>query len=109
MRFGVVYDREEPVGILAQGRKDYRFRYISSYLRKKDAPPVSLTLRKQGGTFKSPHLFAFFYGLLAEGVQKERQCRALKLDEEDFLGRLIKTSKYDCIGAVSVRAKGDRP
>ena len=108
MRFGVVYDREEPVGILAQGRRDYRFRYIPSYLRKKDALPVSLTLRKSGKTFKSPQLFSFFYGLLAEGVQKERQCRELKLDEKDFLGRLILTSKYDCIGSISVRAKGDR-
>jgi HipA-like protein len=47
-------------------------------------------------------LFPYFFGLLAEGIQKDTQCRMLKLDENDHFGRLIKTAHSDTIGDVTV-------
>ena len=41
-------------------------------------------------------------GLLAEGAQKERQCRELRIDERDLFTRLLETSAYGAIGAVYV-------
>ena len=42
--------------------------------------------------------------LLAEGAQKERQCRELHIDENDHFTRLLETSAYGAIGAVYVKA-----
>ena len=105
MRFGVVYYRDKAAGLLAQGKNGYFFRYTPEYLRDETSPAVSLTLPKKAGTQFSSYLFSFFYGLLTEGVQKYQQCRALKLDEKDFLGRLIATSCNGAIGAVYVGPK----
>lgn len=102
-RSGNVYRR----GVLA-GRIDeqpgggYRFAYDGEYLASADAKPVSLTLPLRREPFESPTLFPFFYGLLAEGILKDTQCRKLKLDENDHFGRLIKTADSDAIGAVTV-------
>ena len=41
-------------------------------------------------------------GLLAEGAQKERQCRKLHIDENDHFTRLLETSACGAIGAVYV-------
>ena len=49
-------------------------------------------------------LFPFFFGLLAEGAQKDRQCRELRIDENDHFTRLLETSAYGAIGAVYVKA-----
>jgi len=45
----------------------------------------------------------FFYGMLAEGINKDIQCRLLKIDEEDDFTRLIKTAGEDTIGAITVK------
>jgi serine/threonine-protein kinase HipA len=49
-------------------------------------------------------LFAFFQGLLAEGINKDIQCRLLKIDENDDFLRLLQTAGNDTIGAVTVKA-----
>lgn len=107
IRATAVYFRNEPVGILAQGRTGYFFRYTRAYLRNKTMPAIAITLPKQNKTFHSTVFFPFFFGLLTEGVQKATQCRLMKIDEQDYLTRLAKTSKYGVIGAVHVEERGD--
>ena len=102
MRCGVVYYRDRVAGKLVEDEKGYEFSYADAYLADSAMPSVSLTLPKRAEPYRSEHLFAFFYGLLAEGVQKAIQCRYLHLDEEDDFGRLLATSRNDCIGAVYV-------
>ena len=102
-RSGKVYRH----GVLAgriEDRPDggYRFTYDAGYLASDAAKPVSLTLPLRRAPFESSTLFPFFYGLLAEGILKDTQCRKLKLDENDHFGRLLKTTDYDTIGAVTV-------
>lgn len=102
MREGTVYYRDRAAGLLRETEDGYEFVYDGAYLSDSSLPSVSLTLPKRTEPYRSPHLFAFFYGLLAEGVQKDIQCRYLRIDENDDFGRLLATSRYDCIGAVHV-------
>ena len=102
-RSGKVYCR----GILAgriEERADggCRFSYEAGYLASDNAKAVSLSLPLRREAFESPSLFSFFYGLLAEGILKDTQCRKLKLDENDHFGRLLKTTACDTIGDVTV-------
>jgi serine/threonine-protein kinase HipA len=85
----------------------YRFFYDPDYLASADAKPVSLTLPLGRESFASPCLFPFFYGLLAEGILKDIQCRKLKLDENDHFGRLLQTAESDTIGDVTVVAEAE--
>jgi HipA-like protein len=101
-RRGKVYYREHLAGSLEETANGYRFTYDSAYLSDSAQPAISLTLPKQKEPFDAPVLFPFFFGLLAEGVQKEIQCRFLKIDEADDFGRLIRTASQDTIGAVTV-------
>lgn len=95
------------VGILRrsvypEGVEEYSFRYDAAYLQT-NLPAISLTLPKQAAAFVSPVLFSFFYGLLAEGVAKQLQCRELRIDENDHFTRLLRTAHTETIGAVTVR------
>jgi HipA-like protein len=101
-RRGKVYCRDHLAGYLEELADGYRFTYDPGYLADPALPAISLTLPKQKACFDSSVLFPFFYGLLAEGVQKEIQCRFLKIDEADDFGRLLKTANQDTIGAVTV-------
>ncbi|WP_375416231.1 HipA N-terminal domain-containing protein [uncultured Hymenobacter sp.] len=89
-------------GVLSQGQEGFTFRYDADYLASAQ-PPISLTLPKQTAVFRSPVLFAFFFGLLAEGTAKEIQCRDLLLNENDHFTRLLRTAHSETIGAVTVR------
>lgn len=100
---GTVYYRDIPAGTLRRDADGYEFVYNAAYLAAADLPAVSLTLPKTDRPYRSPHLFSFFAGLLAEGFQKERQCRELRIDERDDFTRLLETSAYGAIGAVCVK------
>lgn len=93
-------------GILEETASGYRFTYEPAYLADETAPPVSLTLPKRAEVYESPHLFSFFFGLLAEGSLKDLQCKLLKIDEEDHFGRLVATAGGDVIGSVTVEPAG---
>jgi HipA-like protein len=80
----------------------YQFGYEPDYLARPNARAVSLTLPLRREVFESAVLFPFFSGLLAEGNLKDLQCRLYKIDPEDDFTRLLKTTRYDVIGAVSV-------
>lgn len=98
-----IYFNKTPVGILSRKNGKFIFRYYDSYLLDETKPAISLTLPKRKEEFISDHLFSFFYGLLAEGDNKEIQCRMLKIDENDHFERLLLTAGYDTIGGITVR------
>lgn len=104
MKVGKVYCCDTFAGTLAQDAEGFTFRYDDSYFSNSSLPDISATLPKTKVEYKSKVLFPFFFGLLAEGVQKERQCRELKIDERDHFTRLLETSAYGAIGAVYVTA-----
>ena len=104
MTSGTVYYRDVKVGILAKDDDGYLFRYDALYFADAAMPDISATLPKTQREYRSKTLFPFFFGLLAEGAQKERQCRELRIDENDHFTRLLETSAYGAIGAVYVTA-----
>lgn len=101
-RKGIVYCAGTLAGRIEETSAGYRFAYHADYLASPETRPVSLTLPKRAEPHESPVLFPFFFGLLAEGVLKETQCRKLKLDENDHFGRLLKTAHGDTVGTVRV-------
>ena len=103
-RRGRVFQNGVLAGLLEETETGFHFTYDGAYLADSKAPAISLTLPKRVAPFQSPHLFPFFFGLLAEGSTKDLQCRLLKIDEKDHFGRLLATLKGDVIGSVSVAA-----
>ena len=90
-------------GVLEQTPEGgYRFAYDPGYLADPTARAVSLTLPLRRKPFESAVLFPFFTGLLAEGNLKEMQCRLYKIDPDDDFTRLLKTTRDDVIGAVTL-------
>lgn len=83
--------------------QDYIFDYDDQYFNDSSKPSISLTLPKKNKSARSKTLFPFFYGVLTEGINKEIQCRLLKLDEDDHFSRLLKTAGNDTIGAVTIK------
>lgn len=103
MRKGTVYYRDRVAGELVEADGGYTLKYDRDYVHDPDTPNISAILPKREEPYFSPQLFPFFAGLLAEGENKELQCRYLKLDEDDEFGRLLATSQNDCIGAFYVK------
>jgi serine/threonine-protein kinase HipA len=101
-RRGRVLNNGVLAGVLEETEAGFRFTYDSNYLRDAAARPISRTMPKREKPYESGQMFAFFHGLLAEGVTKEIQCRHLKIDEKDYFGRLLKTAKDDPIGSVTI-------
>lgn len=101
-RTGKVYCGGKFAGRLEEIPDGYRFTYEPGYLAAAGTHAISLTLPKRTEPFTSKVLFPFFFGLLAEGILKETQCRKLKLDPDDHFGRLLKTAHSDTIGDVTV-------
>lgn len=99
-----VYNNGVLAGILEK-RNDasYLFEYDDSYLQNENNPSISLTLPRTVKVHASSALFAFFFGLLSEGVNKNIQCRLLKIDENDHFGRLLLTAQDDNIGSITVK------
>ncbi len=101
---GIVYNNSILAGYLekdANGK--YIFRYDDLYFQRTEIPPISLTLPKTRQVHYSDKLFSFFYGLLSEGVNKDIQCRLLKIDENDHFTRLLQSAGDDTIGAITVK------
>lgn len=88
--------------VLEQTHGGYRFAYNAEYLADPTVRAVSLTLPLRREPYESVALFPFFTGLLAEGTLKEMQCRRYKIDPDDDFTRLLKTTRYDVIGAVTL-------
>lgn len=88
--------------LIEDDNRNYLFRYDDSYYHA-DYPAISLTLKKNQQEYSSQYLFPFFYNMLSEGVNRQLQCRHLKLDENDDFGLLLATAEFDTIGAVSIK------
>ena len=102
MRKGIVKVAGIQAGRIEETPEGFRFRYDPDYTVRSDAVAVSLTLPLQSEPFDSPHLFAFFEGLLSEGSLRSMQSRQYKIDEEDSFGLLLRTASTDVIGSVTV-------
>lgn len=100
---GYVYYNGFLAGTIRYNNGKYVFKYDDHYVSNPDAPSLSLTLPKTKKEYRSTILFPFFFGLLAEGADKELQCKILKIDERDHFTRLLKTAGMETIGAVTVR------
>jgi HipA-like protein len=101
---GAVYNNGVLAGHLEKNKSgQYIFKYDDAYFAGNENPPISLTLPKSQKEYYSDQLFSFFFGLLSEGVNKEIQCRLLKIDEQDDFTRLLKTAGEDTIGAITVK------
>lgn len=98
-----VYQNGELAGVLIKDDGKYTFSYDENYFDNRTKPAISLSFPKTRRTYESPMLFAFFYGLLSEGTNKEIQCKTLRIDEKDDFTRLIKTAHTETIGAITVR------
>lgn len=104
MRAAKVFYNEQLAGFLIQHhRQKYEFAYTEEWFTNPDLPPVSLTLPKTRRTHQTDHLFPFFFNLLSEGVNKQLQCRQLKIDENDYFSLLLATATHDTIGAITVQ------
>lgn len=83
--------------------QEFIFRYDEKYFNDSSSRAISLTLPKKQVEFRSSTLFPFFYGLLSEGVNKQTQCRMLRIDENDHFSLLLSTAHSDTIGSVTVK------
>jgi serine/threonine-protein kinase HipA len=82
---------------------EYIFRYDTPYFNDSGRYAISLSLPKTLSEYRSKTLFPFFYGLLSEGVNKQTQCRLLRIDERDHFSLLLNTAHSDTIGSVTVK------
>ena len=105
-RQGKVFCKGQLAGELGE-TEDGRhvFTYDAAYLAQPKARPISLTLPLRREPYVAEQLFPFFHGLLAEGVLKDLQCRELRIDEDDALGRLLRTAGDEIIGDVTVKGE----
>ena len=89
MRKANVYRNGELVGVLSQSStSNYEFRYDDNWFANGEFPPISLTMPKSQQVYKSEYLFPFFFNMLSEGVNRDLQCRLLKIDKNDHFENL---------------------
>ena len=91
-------------GTLMRRDNTFVFRYDDRYLIDTSQYPISVSLPKTRQEHRSATLFPFFCGLLAEGVNRQLQCRLLRVDEYDRFGLLLATAGADTIGAITLKA-----
>ncbi|NQU23938.1 MAG: HipA N-terminal domain-containing protein [Candidatus Nealsonbacteria bacterium] len=108
-RKGEVRLAGEPVGIVEELDDDVRFTYLSQWLQRSDAVPISVTMPLRPEPYVSKGLHPFFENLLPEGWLLEISSKTLKVSKEDAFGLLLATCG-DCVGAVEVipAESGDR-
>ena len=109
MREAKVYRNGQLAGTLTQHDiNNYEFRYTNEWFANDNLPAISLTLPKTKQNYHSKHLFPFFFNILSEGLNKELQCRQLKIDEKDYFGLLLATAQNDTIGAITIKPVIDK-
>ena len=104
MKRGLVYCCDRLAGELVEDGGKFVFRYAPEYLAQPSWSAVSAPFPQRAEEYRAAHLFPIFIGLLADGAQKERQCRELRIDEDDAFSRLLATSAYGAVGGVHVVA-----
>jgi HipA-like protein len=89
--------------LIEENRKHYIFKYDDKYFMNDNCADISLTLPKSKKEYHSEYLFPFFFNMLSEGINRQLQCKQLKIDEEDDFGLLATTAQCDTIGAITVK------
>ncbi|MBI9037550.1 MAG: HipA N-terminal domain-containing protein [Bacteroidales bacterium] len=104
MKKAEVYRNGILAGILIQENRDsYIFKYDDFYYHNPDNPAISLTLPKNNNEYHCKNFFPFFFNMLSEGINKQLQCKHLKIDEKDYFTLLVLTARNDTIGAITIR------
>lgn len=99
-----IYNNGRLAGILKKSdRQQYIFRYNDDYFINPICSAISLSMPKTQQEYRSHFLFPFFYGLLSEGVNRQTQCRLLRIDESDHFSLLMATAQSDTIGSTTVK------
>ena len=98
-----VYNNKVMAGTLEKTKEGYFFIYTDEYFNDAQSPAISLSLPKNQKQYVSKYLFPFFSGLLSEGVNKQIQCRTLRIDEKDDFTRLVRTANTETIGAITIK------
>ena len=98
-----VYNNQILAGVLERTTDGFWFEYNDDYFKNVSMPAISLSFPKSSQLYFSKHLFPFFSGLLAEGTNKQIQCRLHKIDDADEFTRLVKTATTETIGAITVK------
>ena len=103
MRKAKILYKDEEAGIITQHDDGtFSFKYNDTWFSDNNKPSISLTLPKSKQEYHSMHLFPFFYNILPEGTNKQVVCKHHRIDQSDYFGILMTTSKYDSIGAIRV-------
>lgn len=97
-----VYNNKVLAGTLEKTKEGFIFAYTDEYYLDGTQPAISLSFPKKEKRYHSNYMFPFFSGLLAEGLNKQIQCRTMKIDEQDDFTRLIKTATTETIGAITL-------
>jgi serine/threonine-protein kinase HipA len=92
-----------PAGVLEKSKGLYRFVYNDAYINAAGNRPISITMPFAKKVYESELLFPVFTNMLSEGANKRIQCRMLKIDENDYFGLLIATTKEDSIGPITIK------
>lgn len=85
----------------------YEFVYDKTYLQSKNPQAVSLTLPLREKPFSSGYLFPAFSNMLSEGENRKIQSKLHHIDSSDDFGILLKTCRFDTIGAVTFKMIND--
>ena len=107
MRAANIYMNKELAGTLTQGDGEFVFKYADLYYADSQKPAISLTLPKTKQEYHSPIFFPFFFNMLAEGVNRELQCKRHRIEEKDYFGLLLVTGQFDTIGAITLKEIND--
>ena len=100
MRQCKVYVHDREAGILQEtDAKEYVFTYREGY----DGEPVCLAMPVRRESYRSDHLFPYFFNMLSEGSNRQIQSTLLHIDENDDFGIMLATAQTDTIGAVTVK------
>jgi serine/threonine-protein kinase HipA len=103
VRMAEIFNNSVLAGTLAKDNEGYVFRYDDAYFNNPSRNAISLSFPKTQQEYRASKLFPFFYGLLSEGINKQTQCRLLRIDENDHFSLLLATAHTDTIGAITVK------
>ncbi|MGC3946347.1 MAG: HipA N-terminal domain-containing protein [Chryseolinea sp.] len=99
-----VFNNGVLAGILEKSdRQQYIFHYDGDYFNNPKCSAISMSMPKSQQEYRSHFLFPFFFGLLSEGVNRQTQCRLLRIDENDHFSLLLATAQSDTIGSITVK------
>ncbi len=95
------------VGRLDETAHGCEFRYLSSWLARREAVPISLTLPLRSAPVSTEGLHPSLENLLPEGWLRELSTQKLKISKDDAFGLLVAT-KQNALDLARGRSSGRR-